>query len=348
MNGQTITDHLNRGWLRGGWFSGSYTFTAGQKVPLEVEYYESSGNAEITLYWESADQLFGVISNTALTTGEVPPPAPTGWTARYFDGRQFEKPVLTPDRRRDRFRLDRRSRAGVVPGNFSVKWSGLLTAPHTGIYTFTTAAYGTRLWINGQLVSGAWEGDGRRRRMAQRRRPPHRRAAGPHSVGSRSSLRLSLRGPLLVQSLRALGTCPRFRHQRLRLPAPLHGLAFPPFPRNPCRNGCGTAHPGLRCRRSPPQLRGPGTAARRHPGRRGIGRSAATPHLPRRKPSAWPAADGSPVFITWSFRRLPPRHHHHALLPEGHRPRHRPLVPPQPLASVHANRPSPKMRTRRG
>jgi hypothetical protein len=159
LNGQVITDHFNPAdGDQAGWFSGSYTFTAGQKVPLEVEYYEASGNAEITLYWESADQLFQVIPKTALSTGEVLPPVPTGWTARFFDGRQFEKPVLTRTDAAIDFDWTGAPVPELFPDNFSVKWSGLLTPPHTGIYTFTTAAdNGTRLWINGQLVSGAWD-----------------------------------------------------------------------------------------------------------------------------------------------------------------------------------------------
>jgi hypothetical protein len=158
LNGQVITDHFDpANGNQSGWFTGSYTFTAGQKVPVQIEYYESDGNAEITLYWESADQLFQVIPNSALTTGETPPPPAIGWTARYFDGRQFEKPVLTRSDAAIDFDWTGAPATGLFMDNFSAKWSGLLTAPFTGIYTFTTAAdNGTRLWINGQLVLGAW------------------------------------------------------------------------------------------------------------------------------------------------------------------------------------------------
>ena len=157
LNGQVITDHFNPAdGDQAGWFSGSYTFTAGQKVPLEVEYYESSGNAEITLYWETPTNCSRLFPIPPSPPGKCRPPAPTGWTARFFDGRQFEKPVLTRTDAAIDFDWTGAPVPELFPDNFSVKWSGLLTAPHTGIYTFTTAAdNGTRLWINGQLVSGA-------------------------------------------------------------------------------------------------------------------------------------------------------------------------------------------------
>ena len=80
-----------------------------------------------------------------------------GWSARYFDGREFQKAVLT---RMDPA-IDYDWKAAPVPGlfpdNFSVKWAGVFTPPIKDIYTFTLAADdGARLWINGQLVLSEW------------------------------------------------------------------------------------------------------------------------------------------------------------------------------------------------
>jgi len=46
---------------------------------------------------------------------------------------------------------------GVTTDNFSVRWTGLVQAPVSGSYTFTTIADdGVRLWVNGQLLIDNW------------------------------------------------------------------------------------------------------------------------------------------------------------------------------------------------
>ncbi|MDD4636173.1 MAG: glycoside hydrolase family 76 protein [Bacteroidales bacterium] len=47
-------------------YSGTIDLTAGEKYEFKVEYYESSGNANIKLEWESADQTREVIPNSQL------------------------------------------------------------------------------------------------------------------------------------------------------------------------------------------------------------------------------------------------------------------------------------------
>ena len=47
--------------------------------------------------------------------------------------------------------------AGVTFDNFSVRWTGLVQAPVSGSYAFTTIADdGVRLWVNGQLLIDNW------------------------------------------------------------------------------------------------------------------------------------------------------------------------------------------------
>ena len=46
---------------------------------------------------------------------------------------------------------------GVPASNFSVRWTGQVMSPITGVVTFTaTADDGVRLWVNGQLLVDAW------------------------------------------------------------------------------------------------------------------------------------------------------------------------------------------------
>jgi hypothetical protein len=47
--------------------------------------------------------------------------------------------------------------AGIGVDDFSVRWTGTVTAPATGAYTFYARADdGVRLWVNGNLVVNAW------------------------------------------------------------------------------------------------------------------------------------------------------------------------------------------------
>lgn len=152
LNGTLVSDHFNTAeGTEMGWFMHSHTFAAGQRTPFELEYYESTGGAEITLYWQSASQPFEIIPASAFSKPDV-----SGWTARYFDGRQFNIPVQT--------RIENAigcetgpNLPGLYPDNFSAKWSGQFTPAVTEDYTFTIAADdGARLWVNGVLVSNAW------------------------------------------------------------------------------------------------------------------------------------------------------------------------------------------------
>ena len=66
---------------------------------------------------------------------------------------------------------------GVSVDNFSVRWTGLVQAPVTGSYTFTTMADdGVRLWVNGALLVDNW--------IDQAVDDPHERASGARRGGA--------------------------------------------------------------------------------------------------------------------------------------------------------------------
>ncbi|AWR87718.1 galactose oxidase-like domain-containing protein [Meiothermus taiwanensis] len=56
---------------------------------------------------------------------------------------------------------------GMGPDTFSIRWIGLIEAPVSGTYTFTVLADdGVRLWVNDQLLIGAWFDQNLTRRSA--------------------------------------------------------------------------------------------------------------------------------------------------------------------------------------
>lgn len=58
-------------------------------------------------------------------------------------------------------------RPDMGPETFSIRWTGLITAPANGTYTFTVLADdGVRLWINDQLLISAWFDQNLTRRSA--------------------------------------------------------------------------------------------------------------------------------------------------------------------------------------
>ncbi len=58
-------------------------------------------------------------------------------------------------------------RPGMGPDTFSIRWTGLITAPASGTYTFTVLADdGVRLWVNDQLLISAWFDQNLTRRSA--------------------------------------------------------------------------------------------------------------------------------------------------------------------------------------
>lgn len=100
-----------------------------------------------------------------LAAAQPPVAVGTGLRGQYYDGRNFEKLVLT---RTDKT-IDFNWTIGTdgnhfvspgpgVPGEyFSVRWTGYVYAPVTGVYTFYIAIDdGMRVWIGGRKVLDSW------------------------------------------------------------------------------------------------------------------------------------------------------------------------------------------------
>ncbi len=138
---QILVDSGN--WISLGANARSYTFS--NQAPSSTHYvdlraFDQAGNV-------------GPLTQTSYTTQ----PASTtgaGLKGEYFNNSDFTAPVLTRTDSNVNFNWGTGSpAAGIDPDTFSVRWTGKITVPTTGRYTFyTTTDDGVRLWVNGQLL----------------------------------------------------------------------------------------------------------------------------------------------------------------------------------------------------
>lgn len=111
----------------------------GGGVPVKLEYYENSVDAEIRLSW-------------------APAGAGQHWRGEYFANRHLSgTPALVRNDAQIQFRWGPGSPGPGLPSdNFSVRWTRTLNL-EPGRYRFTvTADDGARLWVNNRLLIDAW------------------------------------------------------------------------------------------------------------------------------------------------------------------------------------------------
>jgi hypothetical protein len=161
VNGQLLIDN---------WIDQSPTTKTSVAVPLvagttydiKMEYYEHGGGAVAKLLWAYPGQTQTPIARTQL----YPPAAVAGLVAQYYNdpgnGTHFGTRILTRVDSTVNFTWGSASPAsGVTTNNFAVRWTGLVQAPVTGNYRFSTISNdGIRLWINGQQVVNNWTDHG--------------------------------------------------------------------------------------------------------------------------------------------------------------------------------------------
>jgi outer membrane protein OmpA-like peptidoglycan-associated protein len=81
-----------------------------------------------------------------------------GLKGEYFHGINFDYPVFSRIDKRIYFNGRLKSRGpGMRPEFFSIRWSGSVYAPKTGLYTFHVLADdGVRIWVNKTKIIDAW------------------------------------------------------------------------------------------------------------------------------------------------------------------------------------------------
>jgi glucose/arabinose dehydrogenase len=144
--------------------SGTINLTAGQRYDLKMEFYEHSNGAVARLSWSAPGLAKEVVPASQLfPSGGTPPPPPPnpstpGLAASYFNGMTLTGIPVTRVDPNLNFDWDTGSpAAGIGTNNFSVRWTGKVTAKVTGTHTFYTQSDdGIRLWVNGVLLVDNW------------------------------------------------------------------------------------------------------------------------------------------------------------------------------------------------
>ncbi len=151
--------------------SGSSTatvaLTAGQALPLVVEYVELGGNASVRLRWQSASMSLRDIPTAALrpVVQSVPDATGSGLAASYFANTTL---TGTPAAVRVEPRLDWRwgttAPAGLTAvDGWSARWEGAIIPRFTETYTLSIAADdGVRVWVDGVQKLNDWRSRGHR------------------------------------------------------------------------------------------------------------------------------------------------------------------------------------------
>ena len=163
---QTVSDDGVRLWVNGTLLINNWTahtpttdtsaeiqLVAGQRYDIRLEYQERTTGALIQLRWlPPAAGAYSFLPAQQLI------PAGVGLTGHYFANNALTgAPALT---RVEAVSFDWGTAApgaGVPADNYSVRWTGRVTAPATGPYRLQTLSDdGVRLWVNGTLLINNW------------------------------------------------------------------------------------------------------------------------------------------------------------------------------------------------
>jgi YVTN family beta-propeller protein len=170
---QTLSDDGLRLWVNGAavidnWAdhgpttdtSAGVNLVAGQRVAIQLEYYERTGDATMQLRWVTPGNATAVAIPASTLVPQAA--ASNGLAASYFNNVSLGgAAVLTRTEAVDFDWGTGSPGAGVNADNFSVRWSGSLIVPTSGKYSFQTASDdGVRLWIDGVQLVNNWTDHG--------------------------------------------------------------------------------------------------------------------------------------------------------------------------------------------
>lgn len=156
--------------LIGGWrdqssreYNAKITLTGGRSYNIRVEYYENYGDAVAKLAWSSASMAKQIVPSAVLS-----PTVQQGLNATYYKyngNGQFGDVIYSSASPNIDYTWGSAAPNSFVPKDrYGVVWTGKLTAPATGDYTFATQSDdGVRLWVDDKNVIDAWTDHSSRR-----------------------------------------------------------------------------------------------------------------------------------------------------------------------------------------
>jgi chitodextrinase len=151
--------YVNNTLLINGWTGGAanrsakMALTKGTAYNMRMEYYDATGTATAQLFWS------GPSITKAAVPASVMKSSSAGLLASFFSTTNL---VGTPSLVRIDSTINDTWGTGspdsrIPVDNFSARWTGKITPPTTGTYTFYTDSIGgVRVTINGQLIVNNW------------------------------------------------------------------------------------------------------------------------------------------------------------------------------------------------
>ena len=150
--------------------SAAIAVTQGTLYPLRVDHVELTGGAYLNLRWQygtvteriPTGKLFVIASFTAPTTGLTA----SYYTDQTFNSSLAQNPTLQASFTRYDANINDNWNSGrteysqmTSSSNYSARWTGLLTAPCSGVYEFQTNGNvddGGRIWLDQVRVGNTW------------------------------------------------------------------------------------------------------------------------------------------------------------------------------------------------
>lgn len=137
------------------------TLTAGQALPIRMEFFDAGGAASVALSWKlPSATTFTTPPNSSMSpigTGG----AGSGLTGEYYATHNLSGSVVLKRTEAIYFSWGLASPdAATLPvDNFSARWTGFVVPPSTGSYQFQTKSDdGVRVWVDGKLIIDNWTG----------------------------------------------------------------------------------------------------------------------------------------------------------------------------------------------
>jgi len=140
--------------------SGTIALTAGQKYSIIVQYVSrGAGTAKMQLLWSSPAMAKTLVPASVLYPTAESLPTNTALVGNYYEGDNFNKLLMTRADSSINFNWGEGVPDLAIPQDtpFSAIWTGEITAPATGKYTFESITDdGVRLFVNGVEIIKDW------------------------------------------------------------------------------------------------------------------------------------------------------------------------------------------------